>query len=199
MNVFISHNRADKEFARSLATALAAMGAGVWFDDWEVEPGSSLTGGIEQGLKWADTFVLVWSAAAAKSRWVGLERAAFVRRMVDEQGLRIIPLMLDDSELPALVADYKGFHYRAGEDILTIAAAIVGGGAAPDELELAQVLQHRLLEIAEDHLGREDPFGVVVCPRCGSRDLRRSSASNDDRTILMIDCNACHWRDWTEC
>jgi len=61
MNVFISHNKSDKETARFLAIALVEQGANVWFDEWKIRPGDSITGGIEVGLSTADIFVLVWT------------------------------------------------------------------------------------------------------------------------------------------
>jgi hypothetical protein len=58
MNVFISHNSSDKDTARLLAVALVEQGVNVWFDEWAIRPGDSITGGIETGLSEADVFVL---------------------------------------------------------------------------------------------------------------------------------------------
>jgi hypothetical protein len=35
---------------------------------------------------------------------------AYIRRRVDDHSLRIIPLLMDDTPLPVLVADYRGFN-----------------------------------------------------------------------------------------
>ncbi|MDE3102483.1 MAG: toll/interleukin-1 receptor domain-containing protein [Chloroflexota bacterium] len=199
MKVFLSHNKADKEFARSLATALSALGVSVWFDEWEIEPGTSIAGGIEHGLAESDTFVLVWSETANASKWVGAERAAFLKRMIQEKNLRIIPVMLDDTALPALVADYKGFCVEKDEDVLTLAAAMVGdGGATPEDVELAGVLQRRLLALAKEAMEAGDPFGILACPRCGSESLKHSSATHDERDFYVIACEDCEWCDVSE-
>jgi len=58
--------------ARNFATALAASGESVWFDEWELRPGDSLIGGIEDGLANANVFVIIWSSEAAASN--GLAR-----------------------------------------------------------------------------------------------------------------------------
>ena len=104
MKAFICHNKADKVIARMIASALVQQGVDVWFDEWRIRPGESITGGIEAGLTMADCFVLVWSQDASKSNWVGTEVRAYIRRRVDDQTLRIIPFMLDRTTLPALVA-----------------------------------------------------------------------------------------------
>jgi hypothetical protein len=86
---------------------LVAQGEDVWFDEWEIRPGQSLTGGIEEGLAGSDAFILVWSGAAHASRWVGTELRAYIRRRVDDNSLLVIPLMLDRTPLPVLVADFQ--------------------------------------------------------------------------------------------
>jgi hypothetical protein len=90
MRAFISHNKADSEFAQTLAMALVAVGSDVWFDEWEIEPGTSVTGGIQAGLTGADAFVIVWSGSAAKSNWVDAELAAFLHRQIRDRSLKII-------------------------------------------------------------------------------------------------------------
>ncbi|HEY0152954.1 MAG TPA: toll/interleukin-1 receptor domain-containing protein [Longimicrobium sp.] len=61
MKAFISHNAADKETARLLASRLVERGIDVWFDEWQLRPGDSITGGIETGIGECDTFVTLWS------------------------------------------------------------------------------------------------------------------------------------------
>src|SRR4051794_40003283 len=100
MRAFISHNKSDKDFARAIAEHLVRLGSDVWFDEWQLQPGDSLVAGIEEGLSNADVFILVWSEAASQSNWVGTELRATLRRRVDDSGLRIVPVLLDDISLP---------------------------------------------------------------------------------------------------
>jgi len=198
MHAFISHNKADREFAQTLATGLAALGSSVWFDEWEITPGSSITGGIQAGLANRDAFILVWSAAAAKSNWVGAELAAYLHRRIADQSLRVISVMLDETPLPPLVADYKGAHVDDEHDAVAIAAILLGN-AVPDDTDLAQLLQRRLNELAEANRDPNDRFGdVLVCRRCGSKNLKGSSVSDDRTTMYMIQCEDCGWGDWSE-
>lgn len=56
---FLSHNRADKPAARALGTRLVLAGGEVWFDEWDVKPGDSIPGKLNDGLASFDVFVLL--------------------------------------------------------------------------------------------------------------------------------------------
>jgi len=195
MNVFISHNKIDKETARFLAIALVEQGANVWFDEWEIRPGDSITGGIEAGLSNADTFVLVWSKNASKSKWVGTEIRAYIRRRVDDESLRIVPIVLDGTSLPALVADYSGFFIDRKTSLNTIAFEITG---RQSDIEIARRLHQRISELALKHCGPEDPLPYIICPSCGSEQLRRTSSTDEERDEIYfsIGCENCEWKDF---
>lgn len=197
MRAFISHNKADKTTARALATLLVAQGVDVWFDEWEIKPGQSLTGGIEEGLAGSDAFILVWSGLAHASKWVGTEVRAYVRRRVDDETLLVIPIIVDDTALPVLVADYRGFDLSNGTITLEQVAEQIAGN--PGNVELAQILQTKLNTISREAT-EGDPFGVVVCPSCASANLHRHSATDyaRDDVYYLIDCKDCGWSDWTQ-
>ena len=155
MHVFISHNKVDKETALFLAVALEEQGANVWFDDWQLLPGDSIIGGIEAGLSNADVFILVWSSNASISKWVGTEVRAYLRRRVDDESLRIVPVMIDATPLPTLVADYRGFILDHVTSPYIIAFEITG---KPSDDERARRLQNRLMELTANHCCAEDPL-----------------------------------------
>jgi hypothetical protein len=51
----------------------------------------------------------MWSAAAKASKWVDAElRRRYARESarVDDKAIRLIPIMIDDTPLSVLVADY---------------------------------------------------------------------------------------------
>jgi hypothetical protein len=190
MKAFISHNAADKETARLLASRLVERGIDVWFDEWQLRPGDSITGGIETGIGECDTFVILWSASAKASRWVGTELRAAVRHRVDDEALRVIPIFIDDTPLPALVADYRGFQLRTLTDLTSIAREIAGHG---DEADVARHLQERLLELALAEFPADDPITARFCPQCASPQL--AARIIDDTTFddhyYQITCGAC--------
>jgi hypothetical protein len=195
VKAFISHNKADKISSRLLAIALVEQGIGVWFDEWEIRPGDSIIGGLDSGLADSDVFMLVWSAHASGSNWVGTEIRAYLNRRVSDNSLRIIPILLDVTPLPVLVAEYRGFVFS--ETTPEQIAMEVAGPKA--DQEIARLLQNRLLDLTWGRTADSDPLPYLVCPSCGSTELRRYKA-NDARvdSYYCIECEACKWRDETE-
>lgn len=194
---FISHNKQQKPIARILATALAASGEDVWFDEWQLRPGDSLIGSIEDGLANASVFVIIWSKAAAASNWVGTEMRAYLRRRVDDKSLRIIPVMTDDTPLPTLLADYLGFEVGANNSIGAIAAKICG---LPSEAAVIRRINETLRELTHDADATNDPLPYKRCPECGEDSFNRRTATDyaRDNNYYIIECKQCGWSDWSE-
>ena len=179
VKVFISHNKADKISSRLLAIALVEQGIGAWFDEWEIRPGDSIVGGLESGLSDSDVFMLVWSAHASTSNWVGTEMRAYLTRRVSDDSLRIIPILLDSTPLPALVAEYRGFVFTETTPE-QIAAEIAGPTA---DQEVARLLQNRLLDLREP-LGTESPQISLYKRRVTSKSSDATLQSQSARRIL---------------
>lgn len=111
--VFISHSSKDKPFVESLVEQLQHLGVETWFDAHQLQPGDSIVQGIQSGLSDSDYLVLVLSKHSIASRWVQAEfNAAFVRD-VEGKGTRIIPIRIDDCEIPPLIADRVYIDFRA--------------------------------------------------------------------------------------
>jgi len=73
-DLFVSHASEDKEVvARPLASALAALGFAVWFDEDQIEIGSSLRTSIEAGLAASRYGVVVLSRSFFDKPWAQLE------------------------------------------------------------------------------------------------------------------------------
>ncbi len=102
MRAFVSHTHKDKPAVRSFATKLRLGGVDIWLDEWELSPGDSIPGKVGVALDTVDTVLVCWSERASTSEWVKSElETAIIRRL--EDGLRIIPVCLDDTPLPALL------------------------------------------------------------------------------------------------
>ncbi|MCP4560320.1 MAG: toll/interleukin-1 receptor domain-containing protein [Bosea sp.] len=201
MRIFLSHNSADKVLVRTLAMLLAGEGLNLFFDEWDIRLGDPLIGSIERGLQEADVFIIVWSEAARRSNWVDVELQTFMRRRIDNQALRIVPLMLDATPLPALLSNFAGMNLApdnpTGNTVETVVRALVGDRR---DIALAQQLQARINQLAREHLGDADPFGWLVCPACASDRIKRSTTTDYDRdeVYYLISCEACGNGDWTQ-
>jgi len=99
--VFISHASEDKNrFVLDFASKLRTKGVDAWLDKWEMLPGDSLVDKIfEEGIKEADSFIIVLSKHSINKPWVREElNASFVKRI--GKNSKIIPIVLDNCNVP---------------------------------------------------------------------------------------------------
>lgn len=97
--VFISYSRLDVDWARSFAQALKEKGVSVWFDEFEISPGESLSGAIEAGLRDSDVFVVVIDPEhpSRPALYFELGAAIGLRKRV----VAIVPKEIEQARLPA--------------------------------------------------------------------------------------------------
>ena len=82
-DAFISHASEDKEgFVRPLARALRQLGANVWFDEFSLTLGDSLSESIDRGLANSDYGVVVLSPAFLEKAWPKRELRGLVSREI---------------------------------------------------------------------------------------------------------------------
>lgn len=98
--------------------------------------------------------------------------------------------MLDQTCLPALIADYSGFTLTKHSDLDLIAKQIVGND---DALENATRLQARLLELIANEFPETDAIRSLFCSRCASNSLTPRIVHEPmfDETIYEIVCDNC--------
>lgn len=199
--IFLSHNIADKEFARRIASALSLAGGHVWFDEWIISPGDSIPGAISQGLQHFTTFALVWSEDAAKSRWVGTEVDAAISRWVTqgaESTIKIIPIVLDATPLPAILSAIRRVD-GSDDDHLKVSREILG---LQTEVEFRLAIQSCIGESGIDFQYFHGAGIYVACPKCGALPSALTTYSKVDerreREYRGVCCNACGWSDCSE-
>lgn len=92
-DVFISHASEDKEdFVRPLAEALAQLGVKVWYDEFSLEVGDSLSRSIDEGLANSSYGVVVVSPSFVQKRWPERELRGLVAREVEAEQKVILPI-----------------------------------------------------------------------------------------------------------
>lgn len=107
LKVFLSHSSKDKDFAERLATQLLDYGVDVWFDQWEIYGGNSITDEIEKGLKNSTILLLVLSKNSIDSKWVHEEYKAYHNMKLFNTYYQIIPVIIEPCELPPFLKDIK--------------------------------------------------------------------------------------------
>ena len=142
---FLSHQSKDKPFVEALGAFLRLNGVDVFIDAWDIFGGDSIPREIEEALDSCDLFLYVLSPAAAESKWVQAEYHAYLYRKLNDQRLRIIPILREQSKAPPLIAPLRALDFRGTE---TAHLEVGQGGNSGQELLKAifRTPQNRLWE-----------------------------------------------------
>ncbi|HGG56850.1 MAG TPA: toll/interleukin-1 receptor domain-containing protein [Nannocystis exedens] len=128
-HVFISYAHADQEWVKILAGNLHRLGLDVFFDKWEIDAGTVVSLRLGQGLQGSRSGILVVSKTSISRPWV-LQEYAVLLQKATESGQRLIPVLLEDAAMPAMLATrcWVDFRGKRGQDYLDavqeLAAAI---------------------------------------------------------------------------
>ena len=119
-DLFLSHNSADKAWTERLAVAVEADRSGpplrVFFDKWDISPGSDIPSELEQGLQKSRHIGLVLSPESLASDWVALERSTAIYRDPSARQRRLLPLLRRDCSVPDMLARLSYIDFRLSQD-----------------------------------------------------------------------------------
>ena len=101
-DVFVSHNRCQKDWARATVSQWRRLGLRVFFDEDCIEPGEDIAGGVERGLKNSLHTVLIISPESVQSRWVAMESSITVYTDPNASERRLIPVLLKRTEMTSV-------------------------------------------------------------------------------------------------
>jgi hypothetical protein len=116
MPVFISHSHQDKVFVDRLASQLVLHRTYVWLDRWEIKVGDSLLGKVQEGIKSASALLIVLSKASVASEWCKKELNAGLMCELEEKRVVVLPIFLEDCEMPVFLKDKKYADFRSDFD-----------------------------------------------------------------------------------
>ena len=125
-DLFISHASEDKqELVRPLAEKLIRAGVNVWYDEYSISPGDSVSSSIDSGLIDCNYGLVVISPAFLAKKWTDYELKSLLTKEV-HHGKTIIPIWHNiDYETVAgrslYLADKKALNSSIGLDQLTFA------------------------------------------------------------------------------
>lgn len=115
--IFISYAHQDESQVEPMARAYKAQGVEYFFDRHYLKPGDIFPLKIQEFIDSADLFILCWSANAANSNYVELERQRALKRAYpkvkpfEKAPLHIYPIMIEPhADMPADMRDTYNFE-----------------------------------------------------------------------------------------
>jgi hypothetical protein len=97
---FISHSDSERRTAHGLADFLRSQGFDIWINDGRVPATITFLKEVEDAIRRSKFLIVIWSTAAAKSRWVRLE--IDIARSFNK---RIIPLVIGEDREFKMLSD----------------------------------------------------------------------------------------------
>ena len=116
MAVFISYNHNDSDFVDTLAANLVRAKHHIWMDRWELNVGDSLTAKIEETLTESSAILVILSKNSVESSWCKRELTAGLVRELEEQKTLVLPLVVDDCNIPLFLRDKLYADFRKDPD-----------------------------------------------------------------------------------
>ncbi len=116
MAIFISYSHADKAFVDRLAVQLVRARAPIWLDRWELSVGDSLLQRIQDAIQGAGALLVILSRASVDSEWCKKELTAGLVRELDEKKVLMLPVLIEDCEIPLFLRDKVFADFRSGYD-----------------------------------------------------------------------------------
>ena len=112
MKVYISYSHLDKEFALKLEKSLKAQGIETWIDVFDLNAGDNIFAKIQSGINECDYIITILSKNYVNSQWTLQELEAFEMRDVTNGTNTIIPILIEDCELPIFLRDKLYLDFR---------------------------------------------------------------------------------------
>jgi pentatricopeptide repeat protein len=113
--MFISYNHRDRGFVLRLDGDLRSRGVNVFLDERDIMPGESIIERVSGGIENCSHLIVVLSPNSINSLWVKREvNSALMLQLSNERGITILPLILNDCDVPLLLRDIKWADFRDG-------------------------------------------------------------------------------------
>lgn len=99
-DIFISHSSKDKIVVAQLATDLNFCGIDVWFDQWELQIGQSLTDELAKAMDDSRYIAILITENYNKSAWTKTEYKKALSREQREERTVMLPILVGQAEIP---------------------------------------------------------------------------------------------------
>jgi hypothetical protein len=115
--VFVSYSHEDAKFANKLAAQLVRHNAHVWIDTWELNVGDSILAHVQQAIQESSALLIILSKASVQSEWCKKELNTGLMRELDEKRVVVLPILLEDCEIPIFLREKMYADFRTNFDV----------------------------------------------------------------------------------
>jgi hypothetical protein len=110
--VFLCHSSTDKGWVRMIHDELKNLGVSCWLDENKIKVGDSIVSKIDEALGSAKTMIAFLSKRSVESMWAKKEWQSFLSRQLSGGDLKILPALLEECDVPPVLADIKYADFR---------------------------------------------------------------------------------------
>lgn len=112
--VFVGYSPKDIIFVNWLVSKLQVEQINVCFDNTNF--GDSIVNSTEEVIRSSDFFLIILSRSSVDSVWVNREFNTAVLSTIQKRGVRIIPLLIEDCEIPYYFSVLKHVDFRSDKE-----------------------------------------------------------------------------------
>ncbi len=105
MKIYISYSHKDRDAVERITSRLTQDGHDIWIDSQSLAPGDVIEEKFVEGLAQSDVLIVVVSENSFRSKWVQREFSMLALNQISSRDKRIIPIKIDESEVPSYLAD----------------------------------------------------------------------------------------------
>jgi hypothetical protein len=115
--VFISYSHGDQEVARMIDASLSVAGAQTFLDERDIKIGDPIMDKVSEGIASSTELIYIISNKSINSSWAKKELSIAEMRQIREQGFRILPVLIDEVELPTSLSNIRYSDMRLWRDL----------------------------------------------------------------------------------
>ena len=113
-DIFLSHSSLDVDFTSNLYDLLEQAGFNVWYDEKRLTSNTHLLSDLPKYIGNSESFIVVLSKNSCYSTWVQ-DEYGYARELQKNKELKaIIPIVIDDCDLPGFFNNYKWIDCKQG-------------------------------------------------------------------------------------
>jgi 5'-deoxynucleotidase YfbR-like HD superfamily hydrolase len=146
MQIFLSHSSNDKQIVKRIKDDLSSYGYKIWIDEEAIPFGGSIVEHVEKGLKDSNLLLVFLSKNSVLSKWIQNEWQVQFFKQVNESKTNILPILLDDCDIPNFLSHIKYLDFRQRdlyEDNLSILLDALNRLKVENEIELAPLKKNK--------------------------------------------------------